>query len=211
MKGKILDFNIQNSSGVISGDDGNRYNFSSSEWKSDKSPTANQIVDFAIDGENATGIYVENSSAGINTDAMKEKFSDISNSDTIRNISKNGVQNLLGFIISLLLAFSLFFKIVDFGFLGSASLIEGVLGKLLFIVILGAAFIYYTGIKKEVIKIIVGVSGALILFKFFDIASVFSQLNGRINILELFPFGAYITFILTIAYLIIGFKSKFKN
>jgi TM2 domain-containing membrane protein YozV len=59
MKGKILDFNIQNSSGVISGDDGSRYNFSSSEWKSDKSPTANQIVDFTVDGENATGIYLD--------------------------------------------------------------------------------------------------------------------------------------------------------
>jgi TM2 domain-containing membrane protein YozV len=59
MKGKILDFSIQNSSGVISADDGQRYNFSSAEWKSDISPVAGQIVDFSIDGENATGIYVE--------------------------------------------------------------------------------------------------------------------------------------------------------
>ena len=59
MKGKILDYSIQNSSGVISGDDGKRYNFNSSEWKSDKNPTANQIVDFSIDEENATGIYLE--------------------------------------------------------------------------------------------------------------------------------------------------------
>lgn len=59
MKGKILDFNIQSASGVISGDNGERYNFSSSEWKSDKNPSANQIVDFSIDGENATGIYLE--------------------------------------------------------------------------------------------------------------------------------------------------------
>lgn len=64
MKGKILDFSIQNSSGVISGDDGQRYNFTSSEWKSDKSPMVNQIVDFSIDGENANGIYlVQNSSS----------------------------------------------------------------------------------------------------------------------------------------------------
>jgi TM2 domain-containing membrane protein YozV len=62
MKGKILEFNIQNASGVISGDDGQRYNFSSSEWKSDKAPSANQIVDFSIDGENATGIYLEQGS-----------------------------------------------------------------------------------------------------------------------------------------------------
>ncbi len=59
MKGKILDFSIQNSSGIISAEDGNRYNFSTKEWKSDKSPTVNQSVDFSIDGENATAIYLE--------------------------------------------------------------------------------------------------------------------------------------------------------
>lgn len=58
MKGKILDYSIQNSAGVISGDDGQRYNFSASEWKSDKSPMINQVVDFAADGQNATGIYL---------------------------------------------------------------------------------------------------------------------------------------------------------
>ncbi len=59
MKGKILDFSIQNGLGVISADDGKRYNFSASDWKSDKSPTANQIVDFSINGEDATGIYLD--------------------------------------------------------------------------------------------------------------------------------------------------------
>jgi len=59
MKGKILDFSIQKGLGVISGDDGKRYNFSASDWKSDKSPTAGQIVDFSINGEDATGIYLD--------------------------------------------------------------------------------------------------------------------------------------------------------
>lgn len=59
MKGKILDFNIQSATGVISADDGKRYNFSSSEWKSDKSPAINQIVDFSIDADSATAIYLE--------------------------------------------------------------------------------------------------------------------------------------------------------
>ncbi|ABB45111.1 TM2 [Sulfurimonas denitrificans DSM 1251] len=61
MKGKILDFNTQSSSGVISADDGNRYNFNTSEWKSEKSPKVNQIVDFAISAENATAIYLDRS------------------------------------------------------------------------------------------------------------------------------------------------------
>lgn len=59
MKGKILDFNIQNSSGIISAEDGNRYNFITKEWRSDKSPAVNQTVDFSIEGENATAIYLE--------------------------------------------------------------------------------------------------------------------------------------------------------
>lgn len=61
MKGKILDFSVQNSVGVISGDDGKRYNFKSSEWKSDKAPTAGQTVDFNTDAENAVSIYLEKS------------------------------------------------------------------------------------------------------------------------------------------------------
>ena len=50
MKGKILDYNIQESTGIISGDDGQRYSFSNNEWKASESPKANQNVDFEIDG-----------------------------------------------------------------------------------------------------------------------------------------------------------------
>ncbi len=71
MKGKILEYNIQNSEGVISGDDGKRYKFKSSNWKSDKSPDANQIVDFSIDGENATDIYLDKPVNNINLSKNK--------------------------------------------------------------------------------------------------------------------------------------------
>jgi TM2 domain-containing membrane protein YozV len=64
MKGKILNFNIQNGSGVISGDDGQRYNFVSSEWRSDKNPSANQLVDFKINEDNAIEIYLAASASG---------------------------------------------------------------------------------------------------------------------------------------------------
>lgn len=59
MKGKVLDFNIQSGSGIISADDGKRYNFVNAEWNSDQHPSANQIVDFIIDGEDAKQIYLE--------------------------------------------------------------------------------------------------------------------------------------------------------
>ncbi|MGO3357335.1 MAG: hypothetical protein ACTILC_11915, partial [Oceanisphaera sp.] len=59
MKGKILDFNETSRSGVISGDDGNRYNFVENEWKSATQPKAGSNIDFSTNGENAESIYVE--------------------------------------------------------------------------------------------------------------------------------------------------------
>jgi len=58
MNGRILEFNIQKSSGKISGDDGQRYAFSAADWKSDVSPRAGITVDFvtAEDGS-AREIY----------------------------------------------------------------------------------------------------------------------------------------------------------
>lgn len=63
MKGKILDFNIQNSEGVISAEDGNRYSFSSSQWKGNKSPAINQTVDFSINQDIAESIYLVSASS----------------------------------------------------------------------------------------------------------------------------------------------------
>ncbi len=65
MKGKILDYNIQKSSGVISGNDENRYSFSTEEWKNNKSPEVGQVVDFEIDGKEAKDIYLEIESSTI--------------------------------------------------------------------------------------------------------------------------------------------------
>jgi len=59
MKGKILDFSVENGSGIISAEDGNRYSFNVSEWKGSGNPTVNQTVDFMVNGDNATGIYLD--------------------------------------------------------------------------------------------------------------------------------------------------------
>lgn len=60
MKGKILDYNFQESKGIISGEDGNRYTFENSQWKGSVNPKANQVVDFDFDGQNAKDIYLLN-------------------------------------------------------------------------------------------------------------------------------------------------------
>jgi len=58
MKGQILDFSIQSNTGVISGDDQNRYQFSGSDWKGQSHPARGQFVDFEIRGlGQAANIY----------------------------------------------------------------------------------------------------------------------------------------------------------
>ncbi|MDD3009145.1 MAG: TM2 domain-containing protein [Arcobacter sp.] len=57
MRGKILDFSIQESKGIILADNGERFNFVTAEWKGTKSPSINQVVDFSTNNEMAEAIY----------------------------------------------------------------------------------------------------------------------------------------------------------
>lgn len=59
MKGKILDFSITESQGVISGDDGNRYTFVGKEWKSSTLPQAGLRVDFDNEDQTALAVYLD--------------------------------------------------------------------------------------------------------------------------------------------------------
>ena len=47
MKGSVLDFDEGNRSGIISGEDGNRYTLDISEWKGNQLPKAGAKVDAA--------------------------------------------------------------------------------------------------------------------------------------------------------------------
>lgn len=58
--GKVLDFNISASSGLILGDDGLRYTFRGAEWRSAVSlPQAGLRVNFVVSGQEALAIYAE--------------------------------------------------------------------------------------------------------------------------------------------------------
>lgn len=58
MKGKVLDYNTESRSGIISGADGSRYVFNITNWKSATLPSAGGEVDFSIIGDEAEAIYL---------------------------------------------------------------------------------------------------------------------------------------------------------
>ncbi|OAL78268.1 DUF805 domain-containing protein [Acinetobacter sp. SFA] len=59
MKGSILNFSIQNNTGVISGDDNQHYTFNGADWRAERPPSRGDRVDFIVNsaGE-AADIYL---------------------------------------------------------------------------------------------------------------------------------------------------------
>ncbi len=71
MLGKILKYDMQAGGGLISGDDGQRYNFVIAEWKDGVQPYVGQPVDFeAADGQ-ALQIYKLAGQTGLSGDKNK--------------------------------------------------------------------------------------------------------------------------------------------
>jgi len=187
MKGKILDYSISESKGLISGADGNRYSFTNSEWRSDKAPAKNQIVDFEIDGTSAKGIYLESGST-LNTVG-----------NTIDKKLKDGVQNMFGFVVSLMLAIALFFPVLPL-----ISLVDSGWGKISLFGTIVIAILFYTGIKHSLVKIAVGLTSFIILLQFFDLFSPSK------NVYKL-SYGTYVIIPLTILLLFAGFKKNYNE
>ena len=82
MKGSILDFSIQTNTGIINGDDGQRYNFAGAEWRGQRSPNRGDRVDFDIDAEGqAVQIYTALANSTSPAQAFNQQLDKISNQD----------------------------------------------------------------------------------------------------------------------------------
>ena len=64
MEGIVLHFDTVSSSGVVRASDGNRYDFSISDWKSSGVPARGDTIDFEPEGGQAREIFVLRSSTG---------------------------------------------------------------------------------------------------------------------------------------------------
>ncbi|MCT7545251.1 hypothetical protein N5T80_02845 [Aliarcobacter cryaerophilus] len=163
MKGNILDYNFQESKGIISGTDGKRYTFENSEWRCNTSPIINQLVDFDIDEQNAKNIYLDKTS--VNVDEIKNDL----------NVTKNNkIQNKFGFIVSILLAICLFVSVakINMGysdFFIEFSVINTNLGFIALIGTIMSAFLFYSGGKQLLTKISIIIVSVIILLSLKEI------------------------------------------
>lgn len=133
MQGTILDYAIQSNTGVISGDDQQRYNFSGSEWQGQRAPARGDRVDFNIDAQgNAIQIY-----AAINHNSPINQISDQLNKLSDQNKSEEqynpidwfvkGLKNYANFSGRARRKEYWFFILVQFGILMIASVIDTVI------------------------------------------------------------------------------------
>lgn len=75
MKGQILGYDKHSQTGVISADNGQRYNFNISEWKTLDEPKVGMFIDFVEQNTEAKDIYVHigNNTQITTTDDNKQK------------------------------------------------------------------------------------------------------------------------------------------
>ena len=163
MKGNILDFSIQTNTGIISGDDQNRYNFTGAEWRGQRPPTRGDRVDFDVDDTgNAIQIFTAlgHSNPVQNLSSQLDKLSDQNKAEEQFNMLDWFVKCLKNYVtfdgrarrkefwFFMLVSFILgiIVQIID-AILGTDKILNGVLNLALFLpsLAVGARRLHDTG------------------------------------------------------------------
>ena len=188
MTGKILDYSIADSKGIISAEDGNRYEFINSEWKSDKAPQVNQVVDFVIEEKQAKGIYLVLGNSFSTDDALetaKEKVNTIKNSETLSNVMEKkdkilakGVQFKYGFTLTFLMILAYFLPVIAIPFVGNLSMWNGSLGSYAISALLILGFLFYSGAKALPIRITTSIVILIIFLQYYNFISELQDIGS---------------------------------
>ena len=163
MKGNILDFSIQTNTGIISGDDQNRYNFTGAEWRGQRPPARGDRVDFDVDNTgNAIQIFTAlgHSNPVQNLSSQLDKLSDQNKAEEQFNMLDWFVKCLKNYVtfdgrarrkefwFFMLVSFILgiIVQIID-AILGTDKILNGVLNLALFLpsLAVGARRLHDTG------------------------------------------------------------------
>ncbi len=188
MIGKILGYTVAESKGVISAEDGNRYEFHNEEWKSDKAPKVGQTVDFIVEDKQAKGIYLTTGSSFDGEEALetaKEKLNDIKNSESFINVMnkkdeifKKGVQYKYGFTLTILFILAYFLPVIEVPFSGNYSMWNGDLGAYMIFVLLILGFLFYSGSQALLIRITTSIIILMLFLQYYDLLSGLKDMDS---------------------------------
>lgn len=188
MIGKILGYTVAESKGVISAEDGNRYEFHNEEWKADKAPKVGQTVDFIIEDKQAKGIYLTPGSSFDGEEALetaKEKLNDIKNSESFINVMnkkdeilKKGVQYKYGFTLTILFMLAYFLPVIEVPFSGNYSMWDGDLGAYMIFVLLILGFLFYSGSQAIFIRIATSIIILMLFLQYYDLLSGLKDMDS---------------------------------
>ena len=223
MEGSVLHFDEIEKKGILRDDEGNRYEFTENDWKSDAKLKAGLAVDFVAENNIATQIFVLKSS-GISGDLL-EKASQLQESGIGKKLGalfSFGMHNKFGVIATLAVLVSLFFTVIEIPFLGKGSLINGGSGKLIFILLVVVAILFYGGATKLYTRILVGITLGILFFQYYDLFSGLSQANdmfgafgGRSrnspNFFQLIQWGALVNIVACMSLFIAAFKKEYSQ
>ncbi|MDF5730395.1 MAG: hypothetical protein PUP92_20830 [Rhizonema sp. PD38] len=191
MEGKILDYNPEEQTGLIRAQDGNRYEFNTSEFRSQGDIRIGQTVDFKIEGENALAIYLlkGNNFADAIPISGEEALKTISqkageiigqeNANKIIQSVQGGNHNPLGVAASVFAIITLFLPSIRQINNFKINLIGGGIGIISLLLLLGLGYLFYTGAKRIKTKVLSCVTCGLLLTGLYDLFSPMREVWQR--------------------------------
>lgn len=221
MDGTVLHYDDTTKTGIIRNDSGDRFDFASTDWKSSGNPRVGDKVDFVASENFASEIFVIKSAVQLNMGNVTDKLAGFQSSDAGQKISAlfaHGIHNKVGFFATLAVLISLFFSVVEIPIFGSVSLIAGVTGKLMFVLLVVLAVFFYGGATKLYTRVLAGAVLALLFFQYYTMISDLIDLfrYGRVgrntpNLFALFQFGALINIIASVVLFVAAFFRAYRS
>lgn len=192
MKGCILHISNCGNKGVISGENGERYDFSTEQLLSDSKLKVSSEVDFIPEDNIATKIFLLDKSPSVSVDEIKAKALNFKENPIVGQVLAlftNGIHNKFGVISSILFFISIFLTVFYYPHISllnshmrEASILDSGLGSIIFILSLSLIAFFYGGATKKYTKIIMTL---IVVFTFigyfnhFIVIQEVIQLSGQ--------------------------------
>ena len=204
MEGLVLHYEVKKKQGLISSNDGNRYEFSADQWKSNSIPKTGASVDFIADNNNALQIFELKSKE-------TPKFD-----DKINALFSKKIYNKLGVFASIALIIAIFlptYKSPSF-FIGNIIIFDTWIGRAVFVFLIVVIIYYYGGATRIYTQILSCIALILMFFinyELIGLKNVFVNFSGFFQTLKACHWGAYINICACIALMIATFKKGYNK